>query len=175
MLVNIKKWKYEGTDDCGSTAVTDDLFMHSSLPPTAKHIQVIKLNYKKRWNLHKNSQAVKKVWPMQKMTAWKKLWNQRWQPRSGCDGGIMSKFLITTIQVNLVPIPIVKLGGGNTNFPGLLLLKILPLSYHHSHFWAATFDFTTFFMLSFFAWVAPFFTVCRGDYNFSKVIWQVSD
>ena len=25
-----------------------------------KHIQVTKLNYKKKWNLHKNSQAVKK-------------------------------------------------------------------------------------------------------------------
>jgi len=36
--------------------------------------------------------------------AWKKLWNQRWRPRSGCDGRIMAKFLIT-IQVNLVPIP----------------------------------------------------------------------
>ena len=33
--------------------------------------------------------------------------------------------------------------------PELLLLKILPLSDHHSQFWAATFDFTTFFMLPF--------------------------
>ena len=40
-----------------------------------------------------------------KKTAWKKLWNPRWQPRSGCDGRIIAKFLITTIQVNLVPIP----------------------------------------------------------------------
>jgi len=45
------------------------------------------------------------------------------------------------------------------NLPELLLLKILPLSDHHSHFWAATFDFTTFFMLLFFAWAASFFTV----------------
>ena len=48
MLVNMNKTKYGGADDCGSTAVTDDLFMHSSLPPATKHIQVIKLNYKKR-------------------------------------------------------------------------------------------------------------------------------
>ena len=47
MLVNIKT-KYEGTDDCGSTAVTHDLFIHFSLPPAIKHIQVIKLNNKKR-------------------------------------------------------------------------------------------------------------------------------
>ena len=52
-----KKTKFEGTNDC---IVTDDLLMHSSLPPATKHIQAIKLNYKKRWNLHKNSQTVKK-------------------------------------------------------------------------------------------------------------------
>jgi len=45
------------------------------------------------------------------------------------------------------------------NLPKLLLLKIFPLSDHHSHFWAATFDFATFFMLLFFVWAAPFFTV----------------
>jgi len=37
-------------------------------------------------------------------------------------------------------------GNRHQNSPELLL-KILPLSDHHSHFWAATFDFTTFFML----------------------------
>jgi len=47
-------------------------------------------------------------------------------------------------------------GGGNTNSPELLLLKSLPLSDHHSHFWATTFDFTTVFMLPFFAWAAVF-------------------
>ena len=40
-------------------------------------------------------------------------------------------------------------GGGNTNFPEMLLLKFLPLSDHHCHFWTTTFDFTTFFMLLF--------------------------
>ena len=73
---------------------------------------------------------------------------ERWQPRSGCGGLIMAKFLITTIQANLC--------RRFTNSSELLLLKILPLSDHHSHFWAATFDFTTFFMLLFFAWAAPF-------------------
>ena len=66
----------------------------------------------------------------------KKLWNQRWRPRSGCGGRIMKKtFLITIIQANLC--------CWFTNSPELLLLKILPLSDHHSHFWAAIFDFTT--------------------------------
>ena len=43
MLVDINKTKYGGADDCGFAAITDDLFMHSSLPPATKHIQVIKL------------------------------------------------------------------------------------------------------------------------------------
>jgi len=48
-------------------------------------------------------------------------------------------------------------GGGNTNWPELLL-KILPLSDHHSHFWAAaTFDFTTFFHAAFFCMGHTFF------------------
>ena len=44
-------------------------------------------------------------------------------------------------------------GNRHQNSPELLLLKILPLSDHHSHFWATTFDFAT----SFFAWATPFF------------------
>jgi len=43
----------------------------------------------------------------------------------------------------------VKRGEGNTNSPELSLLKILPLAYHHSHFLAATFDFTSFFTMAF--------------------------
>jgi len=63
----------------------------------------------------------------------------------------MAKFLTTTIQVNLV-----KRGEGNTNSPELSLLKILPLAYHHSHFLAATLDFT-FFHYGLFG-ATPFFT-----------------
>jgi len=43
----------------------------------------------------------------------------------------------------------VKRGEGNTNSPELLLLKFLPLAYHHSHFLAATLDFTIFFTTTF--------------------------
>ena len=35
------------------------------------------------------------------------------------------------------------------NSPELLLLKFLPLTYHHSHFLAATLDFTSFFIVTF--------------------------
>jgi len=40
---------------------------------------------------------------------------------------------------------LVKRGESNTNSTELLLLKFLPLAYHHSHFLAATLDFTSFF------------------------------
>ena len=50
----------------------------------------------------------------------------------------MVKILIMTIQVNFVP-----------NLPELSLLKFLPLTYHHSHFLAATLDFTSFFTIAF--------------------------
>ena len=64
----------------------------------------------------------------------------------------MVKILITTIQVNLVP-----LGQLAQNSPELSLLKFLPLTYHHSHFLAATLDFTSFFTMAFLG-AAPFFT-----------------
>jgi len=65
----------------------------------------------------------------------------------------MAKILMLTIQVNLVPNP----REGNTNSLELLLLKILPLSYHHSHFLATTLDFTSFFTMAFLE-LHPFFT-----------------
>jgi len=67
------------------------------------------------YDLHKNSPTVKKGATRAKKAAWKKLWNQRWQPRSGRGGLIMAKFLITTIQANLC--------CRFTNSPELLLLK----------------------------------------------------
>jgi len=51
-----------------------------------------------------------------------------------------------TIQVNLVPNPS---EATYINFPELSLLKFLILTYHHSHFFAATLDFTSFFTMAF--------------------------
>ena len=62
----------------------------------------------------------------------------------GCDGRLMVKILITTIQVNFVPID-----QAAPNSPELSLLKFLPLTYHHSHFLAATLEFTSFFTIAF--------------------------
>ena len=56
----------------------------------------------------------------------------------------MVKILIMTIQVNFVPRP-----SGTKNSPELSLLKFLPLTYHHSHFLAATLDFTSFLTIAF--------------------------
>ena len=84
---------------------------------------------------------MKKVCALRKAMV-KKDVNPRWQPRNGCDGRLMVKILIMTIQVNLVP-----LGQLAQNSPELLLLKFLPLTYHHSHFLAATLDFTSFFTI----------------------------
>ena len=53
----------------------------------------------------------------------------------------MVKILIMTFQVNFVK--------WHKNSPELSLLKFLPLTYHHSHFLAATLDFTSFFTIAF--------------------------
>ena len=66
----------------------------------------------------------------------------------------MVKILIMTIQVNFVK--------RHKNSPELSLLKFLPLTYHHSHFLAATLDFTSFFTLAFLG-AAPFLQLgCFG-------------
>jgi len=75
---------------------------------------------------------------------WKKMWNPRWQPRNCCDGRLIVKILITTFQANLCCLFHVS----PPNSPELWLLKLLLLTYHHSHFLAATLDFTSFFPLA---------------------------
>ena len=111
---------------------------------------------------------------MPKKTAWKKFWNQRWWLRSGCDGRIMAKFLIT-IQVNLVPIPS-KAWRSEHKFAWIVVIKnfaiILPsqpLLGHH--LW-----FHNFFYDVFFGMGHIFFTVwlCRFHLflQFNLIIWM---
>ena len=70
--------------------------------------------------------------------------NPRWRPRNGCDGRLMVKIFNND-----------NLGEffaktkWHKNSPQLSLLKFLPLTYHHSHFLAATLDFTSFFTIAF--------------------------
>jgi len=61
---------------------------------------------------------------------------------SGCDGRLMAKILIPTIQVYLVPNPSEMWRRQHNE---LSLLKFLLIFYHHSHFLAAILDFTSFF------------------------------
>ena len=85
---------------------------------TCNKTQVSKIT--KRSEIYIKTAKPKKGAAHAKKAVWKKSWNQRWRPRSGCGGLIMAKFLITITQINL--------WIGDTNLPELLLLKILPLS-----------------------------------------------
>ena len=104
-----------------------------SLPATEKS-NSIKLIYKKMWYLLKNSQAAKKGAALSKMAGMKKIVKYRWQPRNGCDGRSVKKFLRTTIQVNFVLIP----GMRQHKFTRIVIIKFLSLTYHRNHFLAAS-------------------------------------
>ena len=78
----------------------------------------------------------------------------------------MVKILITTIQVNFVPID-----QAAPNSPELLLLKFLPLTYHHSHFLAATLDFTSFFTIAFSRAALLFLQL--GCFGLDLVYWNI--
>ena len=98
-------------------------------------------NHRKKWYLCKNSKLWKKCSP--KMPGWKKMWNQRWQPRNGCDNNSMAKILITTIEVNLVPSPS-ETWRRTHKFTWIFVIRFFPLNYYRCHFLAATFIFTSF-------------------------------
>ena len=75
----------------------------------------------------------------------------------------MVKILITTIQVNFCAV--------SQNLPELSLLKFLPLTYHHSHFLAATLDFTSFFTIAFLRAAHFFYSLAVGlDFVFVDLL-----
>ena len=57
------------------------------------------------WYPLKNNQAIKKGVALCKVANIKKVVKYMWQPRNDYDGRSVKKFLITTIQVNFMPIP----------------------------------------------------------------------
>ena len=69
----------------------------------------------------KQPSCKKRVRPSKRLW-WKKMWNPRWRPRNGCDGRLMVKILITTIQVNLVPL------GLGTKFTWIVVIKIFTIN-----------------------------------------------
>jgi len=97
---------------------------------------------------------------MQNVPCKKKLWNPRWWARNGCDGSLMAKCL-TAIQVNFVLIPS-EAGMRQHKFIWIVVIKNFALNYHHSHFLAATLNFTTFLYTpvhgAFCMGATPFFT-----------------
>jgi len=66
--------------------------------------------------LIQNSPAVKKSMAPRR-PLWKKMWNPKWQPRNGCDGRLIAKFLITMIHCCLLH---VSLGYG-TRFTWIVI------------------------------------------------------
>jgi len=75
----------------------------------------------------------------------KKGWNPSWWLRNGCDVRLIARNLITTIRVNLVANPS-EMWKRQHKFTWILSLL---LTYHHSHFSAATLDFMSFFTMAF--------------------------
>ena len=74
---------------------------------------------------------------------------------------LMAKILITTIQVNLYCLIPASLGI-STQFSWIVSITIFAINlYHHSHFLAATFDFTTFSHF-------PFWTGVRDQARYNR-------
>jgi len=79
-----------------------------------------------------------------------KMWNPKWHLYVSL--GFSTKFTwIVIIKIFAFSLPLQPFFGweGSTNSHELSLLKFLPLAYYHSHFLAATLDFTSFFTTAF--------------------------
>ena len=89
------------------------------------------------------------------MASMKKVMKYRWQPRNGCDDKLMTKILMTTIQVNFVLIPSeardeVTRNYLNCHYYFVTYLPSQPFIGRHLYF-------TTFFMLAILHRATPFF------------------
>ena len=61
------------------------------------------------------------------------------------------------------------------NSPELSLLKFLPLTYHHSHFLAATLDFTSFFTIAFLRAAHFFYSLAVLDWIVYTLLTDYND
>jgi len=95
-----------------------------------------------------NPSCKKSAWPL-RMLWWKKMWNPNWRPRNGCDCRFKAKILIMTIHAAFSMLYY----NSAHKFTWIVIIKILPLAYHHSHFLATTLVSTTAFLRA-----AHFFT-----------------
>jgi len=82
----------------------------------------------KKWSeIKSKTPSCRKRCVAPKRPLWKKMWNPRWRLRNGCHGRLMAKFLITTIQVNLVPIPS-ETWRRQHKFTWIVIIKIFTIS-----------------------------------------------
>jgi len=105
-------------------------------------------------NLHKNSQTVKKGLAHAKKGSMKKIVKSKVAAQKWLRWSDNGKIFNNKNSGEFVLPPPTR--NWYQNSPELLLLKIFPLSDHHSHFWAATFDFTTFLCYLFLHGLDPF-------------------
>jgi len=92
-----------------------------------------------------------------KMLGWKKMWNQRWWPRNGCDNSSMAKILITTIQVNLCIFQVSL--GLDTKFTWIVIIKSFSIELLSQPFLGHHLWFHIFFHPGILG-PHPFFTAC---------------
>ena len=116
----------------------------------------------------KQPSCKKRVRPWERLW-WKKMWNPRWRPRNGCDGRLMVKILITTIQVNLVPL------GLGTKFTWIVVIKIFTINLPSQPFLGRHLGFHIFFHHSLSQGRTLFLQLgCFGlDYNLHYILYSV--
>ena len=106
--------------------------------------------------IYPKTAKLKKVQPC-KMACMKKQWNQRGAAKK-------LKKLIKTISTCILCCLTPASLAISTKFTWIVVIKIITINlyhdYHHSHFLAAPFDFTTFFKQAILNRAAPFFTAC---------------
>ena len=101
-------------------------------------ILLVNLSNPKQPSCKKSVQPSKRLW-------WKKMWNPRWRPRNGCDGRLMVKILITTIQVNFD-----AAWSIGTKFTWIVVIKIFTINLPSQPFLGRHLGFHIFFHHSLF-------------------------
>jgi len=106
------------------------------------------IQLQKKWNLIQKQPCCKKsVWPPRRPLR-KKMWNPRWRPRNGCDGRLIAKVLIMTIQLNLVLNPS-ETWRRQHNFTWIVVIKFFAINLPSQPFLGCHLGFHIFFTMAF--------------------------
>jgi len=87
---------------------------------------LIKFAQERIYLIQKQPSCKKSVRPPRR-PLWKKMWNPRWWPRNGCDGSLIAKILIMTIQVNLV-LDLSETWRRQHKFAWIVIIKIFAIN-----------------------------------------------